>query len=472
MSDDAADLSLVEILQLLRRRRLSARELVRDCLRRIELTEPTIRAFVTQTPELAMAAARRADDSRAAGAEVGPLAGVPVAVKDVFLTKGVLTTAGSQILANYIPAEDAAVWERLSAAGAGLLGKTTTHEFAYGTASSPTSNPWDVRRTPGGSSGGSAAALAGRMVPVATGTDTGGSLRIPAAACGVCTLRGAQGRVSRFGAIPLSPTFDVAGPMARRMLDVSVLMQVLAGYDARDPGSLNEPVPAYPTTAPIDLAGTRIGLPIDLLWKEVDENLVDVCGQALRILVDRGAELVEIESPAVAGVALETFLRVFDTINEAEAHQVHDGLVQHRHLYTPQVRERLLRGEAISTELYEEALRLRGRWTLAWRQTIATHRLDAIAHPTIDAPPPLIDASQPPRGPRIRSSVPWSIAGLPALSVPAGLDDRLLPVGLSLASLPDHEAELLRLGIAIDEELQTWRQSPPSQSDFFVSMPD
>jgi aspartyl-tRNA(Asn)/glutamyl-tRNA(Gln) amidotransferase subunit A len=182
--------------------------------------------------------------------------------------------------------------------------------------------------------------------------------------------------------------------------------------------------------------------------------------------------LVEIESPALAGVALNTFLRVFDTINEAEAHQVHDGLVRHRHLYTPQVRERLRRGETISPELYDEALRLRGQWALAWRQTMATHRLDAIAHPTIDAPPPLIDASQPPRGPRIRSSVPWSIAGLPALSVPAGLDDRLLPVGLSLAGRPDHEAELLGFGIAIDEELQTWRQSPPTQSDFFVSTPD
>ena len=169
------------------------------------------------------------------------LAGVPVAVKDVFLTKGVLTTAGSQVLATYVPAEDAAVWERLAAAGRGLLGKTTTHEFAYGTASSPTANPWDIRRTPGGSSGGSAAALASRMAPIATGTDTGGSLRIPAAACGVSTLRSARGRISRYGVIPLSPSFDVAGPMARRMLDISILMRVLAGHDPRDPATLDEP---------------------------------------------------------------------------------------------------------------------------------------------------------------------------------------------------------------------------------------
>jgi aspartyl-tRNA(Asn)/glutamyl-tRNA(Gln) amidotransferase subunit A len=464
VSADAADLTLVEILPLLERRLLSARELVVDCLRRIDLDEPAIRAFVTLTPELALEAARRADDARVAGAEVGPLAGVPVAMKDVFLTKDVLTTAGSQVLANYIPAEDAAVWERLSAAGAGLLGKTTTHEFAYGTASSPTANPWDLRRTPGGSSGGSAAALAGRMVPIATGTDTGGSLRIPAAACGVCTLRSAQGRVSRYGAIPLSPTFDVAGPMARRMLDISVVMQVLAGFDSRDPGSLNEPVPVYPTDAPADLSGVRIGLPIDLLWKEVDESIANVCHQALRILVERGAELVEIESPLVEGDALDTLRRVFDTINETEAHQVHDALVPHQHLYTPQVRERLLRGAAISSEEYEEALQLRSRWALAWRRTMSVRRLRAIAHPTIDAPPPLIDATKPPRGPRIHSSVPWSVAGLPALSLPAGLDDRFLPVGLSLAGQPEHEAQLLGLGIAIDEELQSWRQSPPART--------
>jgi aspartyl-tRNA(Asn)/glutamyl-tRNA(Gln) amidotransferase subunit A len=160
----------VEILDLLARRALSARELVLDCVRRIEVGEDTIQAFVTRTPELALRAAGEADEARARGDSVGRLAGVPVAVKDVFLTRGVRTTAGSRVLAEYVPDEDAAVWQRLSAAGAGLLGKTTTHEFGYGTASPPTRNPWDIQRTPGGSSGGSAAALACRMAPVATGT--------------------------------------------------------------------------------------------------------------------------------------------------------------------------------------------------------------------------------------------------------------------------------------------------------------
>ncbi|GAA1567269.1 amidase [Kribbella sancticallisti] len=461
MTEDAADLSLVEILDRLADRKLSARELVADCLRRIEQSEATIRAFVTQTPHLALAAARRADEARARRIPVGPLAGVPVAVKDLFLTRGVLTTAGSRVLASYVPNEDAALWQRLAAAGAGLLGKTTTHEFAYGTASLPTKNPWDIRRTPGGSSGGSAAALAMRMAPLAIGTDTGGSLRIPAAACGVSTLRSGIGRLSRYGVIPLSRSFDVTGPMARRMLDVSLLMRVLAGHDTRDPASHDSAIPAYPCAPPSDLTGVRIGLPIEMSWKEVDARFAEVCREALDELVARGAELVEISTPSSAEQVLRESVGVFDTITHVEALEIHDALLAHSHLYTPQVRYRVQLGETISPESYEEALLLRDRWESKWRQIMSDHRLDAIAHPTIDGPPPLINAAGEPDGPHIRLSVPWSVAGFAALSVPAGLDDRGLPVGLSLATVPEREADLLGLGIAIDEELQSWRKQPP-----------
>lgn len=460
---DAADLSLVEILDRLADRSLSARELVRDCELRIEAREPTVRAFVTLTLDRAKQAATLADQARARGEKVGPLAGVPVAVKDVFLTRGVRTTAGSRVLAEFVPDEDAAVWQRLSEAGAGLLGKTTTHEFGYGTASPPTRNPWDLGRTPGGSSGGSAAALASRMTPVATGTDTGGSLRIPAAACGISTLRAAKGRVSRYGAIPLSPSFDVAGPLARRMLDVAVLMRVLSGYDARDPGSCDDEIPVYPRIVPGDLRGTRIGRPIAMSWTGVDGDIRKVCDEALRILVEHGAELVDIEAPDIAAEVLPRDDGVFDTINESEALQVHDRLAPYADLYTPQVRERVRRGKLVSQERYERAHRLRRLWTARWRRLMASHRLTAIAHPTLDRPPPWIDTADGPKGPSIRPSVPWAIAGFPALSVPAGLDDRGLPVGLSLAGLPEREADVVGLGVVIDETVQLWKLMPGSE---------
>jgi aspartyl-tRNA(Asn)/glutamyl-tRNA(Gln) amidotransferase subunit A len=458
----AADLSLVEALDLLRARKLAARELVADCLRRVEISEPRVRAFVTLTPDRAVEAARRADADRAAGREVGALAGVPVALKDVYLTRGVLTTAGSKVFATYVPDEDAAVWERLERAGAGLLGKTTTHEFAYGTASHPTANPWDPGLTSGGSSGGSAAALAARMVPAATGTDTGGSLRIPAAACGVCSLRSARGRVSRYGVIPLSPTLDVAGPLARRMLDVSVLMRVLAGFDPRDPGSHDGPVPAYPAAPPADLAGTRIGLPMAMSWARVDGDIARVCRDALELLVRRGARLVEIDAPELAGEVLRRSSGVFDVVNQLEALEIHRGLAAYRGLYTRQVRERVLTGHRITRSQYRWALSLRERWEHEWRWLLASQGLDAVAHPTIDSPPPPLNGAGEPRGPRIRLSVPWSLAGFAALSVPAGFDRRGLPVGLSLAGLPEREADLVALGVALDEEIQAWRYRPPA----------
>ncbi len=456
MTTRPADLTLVELLPLLRSRALSARELLDDCLARVERDEPDVRAFVVRTPQLARAAAERADADRAAGRPTGLLAGVPVALKDLCCTRGVPTTASSRVLAGHDPGVDAAVWSRLQESGAGLLGKTEMHEFAFGTGSGPTANPWDLARTPGGSSGGSAAALAARMVPVAVGTDTGGSLRIPAACCGVAALRPAQGRLSTHGVLALAPSLDTTGPMARRVLDLSLLLRLLAGHDARDPGSLDAPVPAYPQADPGRLDGVRIGVPTSLFWEGVDPEVDRLCRAGLDLLVSRGAELVEVAPPPGTQQVMDV-PGTYGHLVGPEALRVHARwLAEREHLYGEQVLGRLRAAERTTPEQYARARSDRSRWTRDWRARCADLGLGAVAHPTVSQPPgPL---SGPP--PSLSPGKAWSLTGFPALSVPVGLDDRGLPVGLTLAALPEQEAALVGLGIAVDEEVRLWQHVP------------
>jgi aspartyl-tRNA(Asn)/glutamyl-tRNA(Gln) amidotransferase subunit A len=462
---DPADLTLVDLLPLLESRQLSARELLEACLARVERDEPRVRAFVVLTPELAREAAERADADRTAGRPAGLLAGVPVALKDLYLTAGVPTTASSRVLAGHDPGVDAAVWERLRKAGAGLLGKTTLHEFAYGTGSHPTRNPWDLTRTPGGSSGGSGAALAARMVPVATGSDTGGSLRIPAAACGASSLRPAQGRVSTYGALPLSRSLDTTGPVARRMRDVSLLLRLLAGHDPRDPGSLQEPVPDYPDLPREDLSGVRIGTATRWFWDDVDASVAATCRSALGRLVERGAELVPFDPPPDTEQVM-AFPGAYGGLMGPEALEHHaEWLAEREHLYGPAVLHRLDQAREITPEQHAQARRDRERWREQWRAIVHEHRLDAVAHPTLPEPPPVQPDEGRGRGASLRTTRAWSVSGFPALSVPAGLDERGLPVGLELAGLPEQEAGLVGLGVTFDEDVQLWRRAPDNPLD-------
>jgi len=458
---DPAELTLVDLLPLLATRELAARELVAACLAKVDRHESAVRAFVTLTPHLALAAAERADDDRTAGRPVGLLAGVPVALKDLYLTRGVPTTASSRVLEGYDPGLDAEVWTRLQDAGAGLLGKTTLHEFAYGTGSHPTRNPWDLRRTPGGSSGGSAAALAARMVPVATGSDTGGSLRIPAAVCGVSSLRPAHGRVSAHGVLPLAHSLDTTGPLARRMRDVAVLLRLLAGHDPRDPHSRDEPVPAYPSAPRDDLSGVRIGVPTRFFWDDVDPGVAAVCRAGLARLADRGARLVPVDPPPDTEQVL-AFPGTYGATMGPEALEHHAAwLAEREHLYGAAVRHRFAQAREITPEQHAQAQRDRRRWAQEWRELFAAARLDALAHPTVPHPPAPVPDDGRGAGPSLVLARAWSVTGFPALSVPAGLDALALPVGLQLAALPEQEAELVGLGITLDEDVRLWQQPPP-----------
>jgi aspartyl-tRNA(Asn)/glutamyl-tRNA(Gln) amidotransferase subunit A len=475
-SSNPADLSIVELLPLLEGRQLSAQELVEACIARVERLDPEIKAFQRPTFDLALAGAKAVDDARAAGRPVGPLAGVPVGLKDLYYTKGVPTTASSKVLEDFVPDYDATVWSRLQAAGMVLLGKLRTAEFAMSTNSSPCVNPWDTMRGPGGSSGGSGAALAARMLPAALGTDTATSIRNPAAMCGVSGLKPTYGRCSRHGVIPLSWSLDHVGPMARRMADCALLLQVMAGADPADPTSLQAAVPGYPTTPPSDLAGVRIGVPDRFFWEAIDAEVERVCREGLDRLAALGAEVVTVPAPPstdeVLGRAVNPYGAsdalldkpdVFLNIVFPELTSFHRRLAAERpQRYSPEILANIKAGETVSAADYLDAQRLRSVWVRECRELFVDHRLDAVACPTVPTEPTYHVPSQSfVFGPSFRLTTAFNLNGFPCVSVPVGLDNRGLPVGLQLASPPLDEPRLLSIAIALDEDVRFFTRKPP-----------
>ena len=475
-STDPADLSVVELLPLLAARQLAARELVESCIARVERLDPEIKAFERPTFDLAIAGAKAVDQARAAGQPVGPLAGVPIGLKALYYTKGLPTTAGSKVLDDFVPDYDATVWARLQAAGMVLLGKLRMAEFGMSGHTPPTVNPWDTQRSPGGSSGGSGAALAARMLPAALGSDTAASIRIPSAVCGVAGLKPTYGRCSRHGAIPLAWSLDHVGPMARRMADCAVLLQVMAGADPADPTSLQAAVPDYPKTAPADLTGVRIGLPDRFFWEDIDAEVERVCREGLDRLTAMGADVVVVPAPPstdeVLGKgpnlygALDTVLDepdVFLKITFPEAVSFHRRLAAERpHRYSPEILANVKAGEAVSGADYLDAQRLRSVWVRECRELFADQRLDAVACPTVPTEPTYQVPSQAFLfGVSFRLTKAFNVNGFPCVSVPVGLDIRGYPVGLQLASPPLDEPRLLSIAIALDEDVRFFTHKPP-----------
>jgi aspartyl-tRNA(Asn)/glutamyl-tRNA(Gln) amidotransferase subunit A len=454
---DLAYLSAHEAGRLLRSREISPVELVRACLARIEALNSRLNAFVTVTADQALEAARQAEAELLKGEQRGPLQGIPLAVKDIFATRGVRTTSGSRIFADWIPEYDAAAVERLRAAGALIVGKTNTHEFAFGATTinphyGPTRNPWDERRVAGGSSGGSAVALAAGMASLALGSDTGGSIRLPAAVTGTIGLKPTYGLVSRHGVMPLSWSQDHVGPMARTVQDAALALTVLAGHDERDPASARRPFSDFSADLDLGVGGLRLGLLKEQFELPTDPDVLLQVREATAALERHGAHIEEVSYAEHAHAMAAGSLILF-----SEAASVHARWIRERPAdYGGDVRVRLQQGSLVPAAWYLRAQR--ARRLLVHRFNHLFSRVDAVLSPAVPVPPfrqdePVVNIggiSLDARGALLRNTRLYNLLGLPAISVPCGLTRAGLPAGLQVAAPAFKEAIALRVARAVE----------------------
>ena len=455
---DPTDLSIAEAQRLIRTGALSPLDLVEAYAARIRRLDRQLNAFVTVTEERAVERARALEAELTAGRWRGPLHGIPIALKDNIDTAGVRTTAASEVFADRIPDEDAEVVTRLEAAGAIILGKLNLHEFAYGatsafTRSGPVRNPWDVNRIPGGSSGGSGAAVAARLCAGALGTDTGGSVRIPAAHCGIVGLKATYGLASIRGIIPLSVSLDHVGPMCRSVADAALMLQAMAGYDPRGIASIQAEIPDYASALRRPTSALRLGVP-RTFYEDVDPQVLDAVERALGVLGDLTAGTRDVELPArpeLGTVQVESYAYHADLLDER------------RDLYDPSTRERIERGAEVSAADYAEA---RYQLTLVRKAIVAAFEdVDVLVTPTLVQLPVRIEAAlmspAETTGILARNTAPFNAYGIPAISVPCGFSREGLPIGLQLCGPALGEVDVLALAHAY--ELATeWHQRTPS----------
>jgi len=469
----------------LQAREISSRELAELYFRRIERLDAGINSFVTLTPELALAAADAADRRFAKG-EQAPLLGLPVAQKDIFCTRGVRTSCGSKMLDSFVAPYDATVVERMNAAGAVMLGKTNMDEFAMGSSNEtshygPVRNPWDPERVPGGSSGGSAAAVAARLVPAATGTDTGGSIRQPAAFCGITGIKPTYGRVSRYGMIAFASSLDQGGPMAASAEDCALMLNAMAGFDPRDSTSVERPTEDFTAGLERGLKGLRVGLPREFFSEGLDADMRRVVQDALAVLRERGAVPVEISLPN-SGLSVPAYYVVAPA--ECSSNLARYDGVRYGHrcagprdlmdLYTrsraegfgAEVKRRIMIGTYVLSAGYYDAYYLKAqkvRRLIADDFRRAFEQVDVIAGPTSpELPFRLGEKSADPVSMYLSDiyTIAVNLAGLPGLSMPAGTIGNL-PVGLQLIGNYFDEARLLNVAHQFQQETG-WHQRMPA----------
>ncbi|MFN8433328.1 MAG: amidase [Anaerolineales bacterium] len=450
-----ASLTLAEQRELIKSKEISASDLAAACYRQIDRLNPTLNAFITVIPQ--------SEEETFANQHTTLLQGIPVAVKDLYNTKGIRTTGGSKFFADYVPSEDAFVVDKIKKAGAHIIGKTNTHEIALGvTNNNPhfgaCKNPWDIARTPGGSSGGSAVAVATGMALAAIGTDTGGSIRIPASLCGVVGLKPTYGRISLRGVLPLSWNLDHAGPITKRVEDAAIMLQVMGGYDPEDPASFKTLPGDFSSHMRDSIRDRKVALAIGTFIEEVTQpEVLAAVRTAADVLSEQGAIIEEVNVDFLREGALANAL-----MTQADGAAFHrERLKEHPDWFGADVRQRLETGAGFTSSEY--ALARRTQAEVRRRCDILFEEYDVLILPTTPIVAPILEGENAVERARLltRLTAPFNITGLPAISVPCGFSSEGLPIGLQIASRAWNESGVLRIGYAYQEATQ-WHKRNPS----------
>jgi aspartyl-tRNA(Asn)/glutamyl-tRNA(Gln) amidotransferase subunit A len=462
---DLTDLTIAAAGSALRRGDVSCVDLITATLQAIRDTEPHIHAYTHVYTERAQTEAEQRDNELARGRWRGPLHGIPIAIKDLLYTIDAPTEAGSAALEGFVPTFDAAIVERLREAGAVIVGKTVTHELAYGVNAPRTRSPWGSDHYPGGSSAGSGASVSARSAYGAIGTDTGGSIREPASLNALVGLKPTFGRVSRYGVVPLSYSLDHAGPMTRTVIDSALLLGAIAGYDHRDRGSIDEPVPDYLSDIEAGVRGLRIGVERSYffgksVWAEVRTSVESVIDE----FAEMGAEIVEVAIPELKSVGA-----VGLTILLADASAEYRTLLRERgHRLDPATRVMLELGELVPGTHYVQALRARTLLQQIARRVYTANGLDALISPTLPTTTiPMAELGAPgqdgedPMTAAIDATWPANVTGLPALTIPCGFSHEGLPIGVQLLGRPFCEPMLYRLARGYERN-HDWSSRKPT----------
>jgi len=479
-------LTVHEAKEKLRKREFSSHELTEAVFDRITATDDRIHAYVTLCREAALEQARYADDRLRKGNDLSPLIGIPIAIKDNFLTRGVRTTCASKILAGFIPPYDAATINAIRAAGAVFTGKTNLDEFAMGSSAEnsaffPTRNPWNTDRVPGGSSGGSAAAVSADQCIAALGTDTGGSIRQPAACCGIVGLKPTYGRVSRYGIIAFASSMDQVGPMTKDVRDCALLLEAIAGHDPADSTSVNRPVPNYAEALTRDIKGTRLGIPKEYFVSGMQPEVEKAVRRAIQVLEKNGAVIEDISLPhteyaiavyyIVATAEASSNLARYDGMRYGHRARAKDltetYMLSREEGFGPEVKRRIMLGTYVLSAGYYDAYYLKAQQVRALIKKDfddAFQRCDAIVAPT--APTTAFQIGEKIQDPLQMYlsdiyTISINLAGVPALSLPCGFDSDGLPIGLQIIGKHFDELNLLRVAYAYERSTE-WHTKKPN----------